>query len=254
VQDDNTSECAVCADPRLATIDALRKDGVQARQMAATFNLELKLVLQHVWHTWSPPKRRPNGKKSRNSVRLDEDGTSVWLKLLPFKRALWTRVDLADLRVAQRFNWIAAQRGDATACRYVAGHAQALMWVESHYLRFKLHRLIMSAPDGLVVDHINGNRLDNRRSNLRIVTSAQNLQNQHGAPRHSKSGVRGVSRKSDRSHKSDREWHSWRAAVKIDGQQHSRQFPFTDDGLVAATEWVKAKRREVMPYSAADQS
>ena len=37
-----------------------------------------------------------------------------------------------------------------------------------------LHRLIMGCPDDMVVDHINGNGLDNRRENLRIVTKGQN--------------------------------------------------------------------------------
>lgn len=37
-----------------------------------------------------------------------------------------------------------------------------------------LHRLIVGCPDELFVDHINGNGLDNRRVNLRIVTKGQN--------------------------------------------------------------------------------
>lgn len=41
----------------------------------------------------------------------------------------------------------------------------------------KLHRLIIGASPGQIVDHINGDRLDNRRANLRFCTWGQNLQN-----------------------------------------------------------------------------
>src|SRR3990167_2833786 len=40
-----------------------------------------------------------------------------------------------------------------------------------------MHRVIMNAPSGLVVDHIDGNGLNNQRSNLRVVTARENLWN-----------------------------------------------------------------------------
>jgi hypothetical protein len=41
----------------------------------------------------------------------------------------------------------------------------------------RLHRQIIEAPDGFLVDHRNGNGLDNRRTNLRVATQSQNMQN-----------------------------------------------------------------------------
>jgi len=54
-----------------------------------------------------------------------------------------------------------------------------------------LHRIIMDDPEDLVVDHINRNRLDNRRENLRIVSQQENGMNLSMSKRN-KSGVAGV--------------------------------------------------------------
>lgn len=42
-----------------------------------------------------------------------------------------------------------------------------------------LHRLIMNCPEGKIVDHINHDTADNRKSNLRIVTDSQSMMNTH---------------------------------------------------------------------------
>lgn len=41
----------------------------------------------------------------------------------------------------------------------------------------RMHRFIMNPPQDLVIDHINHDRLDNRRSNLKICTQFENSQN-----------------------------------------------------------------------------
>lgn len=58
--------------------------------------------------------------------------------------------------------------------------------------RKQLHRLVMNEPKDMSVDHINGNKLDNRKSNLRVCTHQQNLCNQKLNTRN-KSGFKGVS-------------------------------------------------------------
>lgn len=54
-----------------------------------------------------------------------------------------------------------------------------------------MHRLITCCPEGMVVDHINRNRSDNRRSNLRICTINENGKNQSKRSCN-KSGIIGV--------------------------------------------------------------
>lgn len=78
--------------------------------------------------------------------------------------------------------------------------------------RWALHRWIMQPPDDMVVDHINGDPLDNRRSNLRICTHAQNLANGR-SHRDSTSKYRGVSYRPREG--------TWRAQISV-GNQRSK--------------------------------
>lgn len=66
--------------------------------------------------------------------------------------------------------------------------------------RIWMHRVVADTPKGMETDHINHNRLDNRRCNLRIVTTRQNQLNQK---KKNKSGYIGVY-----WHKHARKWAS----------------------------------------------
>lgn len=67
----------------------------------------------------------------------------------------------------------------------------------------------MLPSSNYVVDHINGDPLDNRRSNLRLVTHQQNIRNRGGPQANSSTGLLGVSRKRSK----------WRAYINVDGKQ-----------------------------------
>lgn len=91
-----------------------------------------------------------------------------------------TLIDPEDVDVARKLTWHA----DASRkTHYAASFSERNS--NEKCLKAHLHRLLMGCPDGLVVDHINGDGLDNRRVNLRICTRTQNGQNR----RSSKNGI-----------------------------------------------------------------
>jgi len=59
--------------------------------------------------------------------------------------------------------------------------------------KVRMHRLILIDSEGSEIDHINGNKLDNRRENLRLATRHQNMRNR-GPLSTNKTGYKGVSK------------------------------------------------------------
>lgn len=59
---------------------------------------------------------------------------------------------------------------------------------------YYMHRLIMNPPIDMVVDHINGNKIDNRKKNLRVCTQSQNHMNRSANSKKMYSSYKGVTK------------------------------------------------------------
>jgi hypothetical protein len=107
------------------------------------------------------------------------------LKLTKGKFAL---VDDEDFDYYNQFKW------------YFSGNGYAARRIFPENKVFYLHQFISNTPKGMDTDHINGDTLDNRKSNLRIVTHRQNMLNSK-IPKNNTSGYKGVTFK-----KSNNKW------------------------------------------------
>lgn len=77
----------------------------------------------------------------------------------------------------------------------------------------RMHRHILSAPQGLMVDHINGDKLDNRRENLRLCTNSLNQANRKAV--RGASPFKGVTWQ---KHRGPSTTGTWKAQIVVNGQ------------------------------------
>lgn len=81
-----------------------------------------------------------------------------------------------------------------------------------------LHRIVNATPRGLDTDHVNGFKLDNRRSNLRTATTSQNVSNRRNLKRKSSSKFKGVCWTNICSN-------HWQAYISVNGKRiHLKRF------------------------------
>lgn len=141
----------------------------------------------------------------KNKFEICGEITKIFLKRKDGSY-ITTIIDTEDLPKTQslKHSWCAYFHKH-TQSYYVRGYAPSG--------RILLHRLIMDAPSGLMVDHIFHDTLDNRKSKLRLVTNAENGQNRKCVIVNSKSGIRNVY------------WHDlnkcWRVALVKNGEKIS---------------------------------
>lgn len=118
------------------------------------------------------------------------------MKEIKLTNGMITLIDEEDYEWLMKYNW------------YYNPEGYAITRTSSYSLEF-MHRMIMNPPKGLFVDHINHNKLDNRRKNLRICTHAQNKQNQPKRADNT-SGYKGV-------YISDKYTNRYRAKIRVNG-------------------------------------
>ncbi len=105
-------------------------------------------------------------------------------KLIPLTKGQVARVDDEDFERLSIHKWSFQSSG------YAVRHTQ-----KAHVY---MHRDILGATPGIQADHINGDRLDNRRANLRAANAMQQQGNRRLAP-DNKTGYRGVQLRTGKS-------------------------------------------------------
>lgn len=119
------------------------------------------------------------------------------MKEIPLTQGKVALVDDEDFARLSQFRW-------HNQCGYAARNEKT----ERGRRTIFMHRLVVSVPKGMETDHINGNRADNRKCNLRICTHRQNIANYTALNSKNKSGYKGVYW--------DEEVRKWRACIRPD--------------------------------------
>jgi hypothetical protein len=144
-------------------------------------------------------------------LRIEGDRAYV-----PLSRGLEAIIDAADAELVGAHNWVARPASkDFYAVTTIREGGKAKQWTMQNFL--------MRPPQGKRVDHRRASTLDNRRSELRVVTHAQNMQNR-GWFRNNSSGAKGVRPSAGR----------WRAGITANGVFHYLGTFATKDEAAAA--------------------
>jgi len=157
--------------------------------------------------------------------------------LVPLTRGFVALIDEEDAHLAEA-KWY------ASASEYGLVYATRKVRLEAGgWCGLKLHREVLRLHhgDGQIVDHLNGDTLDCRRANLRVVTNQENQRNRGGARADGSSGFLGVSRDGS----------GWWATIKVNGKRkYLGTFPTPEAANVARLRaeleiWgIQPRRRE----------
>lgn len=144
------------------------------------------------------------------------------MREIPLTQGYVALVDDEDYEEVSRFRWyVRVNKQYAYASRKIKVGGK---WVEVH-----MHRVLLNAQDGMVVDHIDGNGLNNLKGNLRLATISGNNHNSR-IRKDNTSGYKGVHWNSRAS--------KWRAEIRLNGKV--KFLGYFDDPIEAAKTRDKA--------------
>lgn len=126
------------------------------------------------------------------------------MKLLQLSQGKFAKVDAEDYERLIAWKWT-----------YSEGYAYRLKTINKKSKKIWLHRFINETPDGKYTDHINGDRLDCRKINLRTCSYAENNRNAR-TRKDNKSGYRGVYW--------EKSCKKWRTVISFDGKKNCLGF------------------------------
>lgn len=107
--------------------------------------------------------------------------------LVPLTKGCYSRIDAIDVEVVGQYNWTVTKHK-----KHFSAYA-SLKKDNGRYTCVLMHRMILGLKDpAVVVDHKNGDSLDNRRQNLRVCNQTQNMWNQRKQTRPTSSKYKGV--------------------------------------------------------------
>jgi hypothetical protein len=140
------------------------------------------------------------------------------MKKIPLTKGQFALVDDEDFEWLNQWKWLYGGR------RYAARNTHFRDEDGKRHTKvIWMHREIIKTPASLKTDHINGNGLDNRKSNLRVVTQQQNTWNLT-KPSHNTTGYKGVYWRANR----------WEAAIhKNNKKYHLGRFTKLKEAIVA---------------------
>lgn len=149
-----------------------------------------------------------------------------------------TVFDIDDIPMISKYRWRSTIKGTKLTNTYIVTNVYHGSTIEVLYL----HRLIMSAPKGIEVDHIDGNPLNNQKSNLRFATRSQQLMNTRIRSDNSL-GIRGIV------------YDKRKNTYKIEIQKNNFRYYFKDFDNIAKAAYGRKIAQEILfgEYSSKNQ-